>query len=125
MGVLDGPARSVSAQLIRRFGRRVVLRFVPEATYDPGARATVDEPAAELAVSALFESYRADAPALAEGADYTVTIAAADVDTLGAPFRAPTTRDLVIVDGAELRILHVDPVYSGDQVALYRLHVRR
>lgn len=145
MGILDSPARNVARTLIGQFGRRMVLRRKAPQEYDPAEGSTSDAGAGPVdqVVRGIFERFKAR---FAEGeedaradAQYQVTIAAAGLIRNEFVDRPPETGDYVILDaqiagsttnpivdgGTEYRVVHVDPTYSGDEVAVYVLHVAR
>lgn len=140
MGLLDGPLRNVSATLLGQFGQRVVLRQPGEEAYDPET-GTVEPTYADYALRAVREPYRGryaeSAPEWVRRAEFTLTIPAT-LDALDG-FRAPQAGDTVVMGadiegdddapvwsgGTEYTVLHVQPVDSGDQAALYQLHVGR
>ena len=123
MGTLDAPARKLSVKLIEKFGKQITLRFVSAGAYDPDTLSSAITPT-DQTVRAIIEQYRArfqmgeTGSAVREG-DRQAWIAAKGLT------RAPTTADRVVIDSEEYEILNLDPVYSGDQVAIYALHVRR
>lgn len=143
MGALDTALPSVAKQLLAQFGTLIVLRQMNEGEYNTttGRR---ERTSRDRVVKGLFEPYKARfalerSASGARGSDLQVTIAAlqdGDPDL----FRAPSETDRVVlgdwvnhgtdalpdIHGGQVHeIIHVDPVYSGEAVALYVLHVKR
>jgi len=143
MGALDAALGTVSKQLIDQFGTPLVLRQVDDGEYDTttGRKERIRR---DRIVKGVFEPYRARfakgrPPSGTRASEFQITIAAqqgSDPDL----FRAPAETDQVVlgawvnygtdelpdVRGGEVHeIVHVDPIRSGDDVALYVLHVRR
>lgn len=127
MGILDGPLRGVAMTLIGRFGTTATF-VTPGGVffYDPETGKPVRDPEAEQTVSVVVEDYPALQTSGGEAAaqdirrgDKKLTVAAAALR------QAPTTETVVRFGGLEYTVVKVDAVYSGDQVALYVLQVRR
>lgn len=123
MAVLDAGLRSAADQLIRKFGKSMTLTLVTTASYDPATSATTGNNTTSVTVRGVIEQYKArfgeaEMDQVKRG-DYQVTIAAKGLT------RAPATQDTLTFDSKVHEIVHVDPVYSGDQVAIFTLHVRR
>lgn len=137
MGTLDGPARSVASQLLSQFGTDVTFTGrtdTESGDYDP---ATGEFPLASdesITVQGTISDYKArfKETQSAEGAkqaDFTVTVAASAFEAAASGalvgFSAPETGQRVVFGGRSHEVVHVDPQYSGDQVATYRVHVVR
>lgn len=130
MAVLDGPARSVADQLLSQFGTDVTFigRVDAEADdYDP------DEGefpmASDESVTVPGQIAEATIPEQdgVRQADFTITVPANafEQEASTASFSAPEVGQRVQFDGREHDVVDIDPTYSGDQVATYRVHVRR
>lgn len=126
MTVLDAPLRNVAEQLLNQFGRPVTLHLVDLGDYDTNSGQAPALGEQDVTVRALDGDWRSRPARPGEGGrnssqgrDSVLTIAAK-----GLP-RDPTTRDEVIDGENTLQIQDVNPIYSGDLVALFELHVRR
>lgn len=131
---LDGALRQAAKVAIGKLGKPVTLRRTQPGTYDPETDTVPAEPV-EVTVKALVATYAGltGRSALSqldgvEKGDLQVLVAAKDVP---AAFAAPLNTDLpqladeVVIDGAAYRVVGIDPVYSGEQVATWQLQVRR
>lgn len=125
MGVLDAPMGRASVALIARFGKLVTLR-TPAGVYSVETGGVSGDPV-DLAVRAQMEAYPAvqTMGGSVEGSDgvqrgdMKVTLAAKSV-----PVKPETTQQ-VVIDGDVYGIVKADPIYSGDEAALYVLQCRR
>lgn len=134
MGVLDGPARSVADQLLGQFGTDVtfIARVDAEADdYDPDELSFPRASDESVTVSGQVSDFKAR-PKTTESdgvrqADFTVTVPANAFEEAASAvsFSAPETGHRVKFGGREHDVVDIDPLYSGDQVATYRVHVRR
>lgn len=120
MGVLDAPLRSVASTLVGQFGRAFTLRRTA-TTHDPDTN-SVTETHTNYTVTGIQEDYNAverDGQVVRFG-DYRVLLAAQDLSI------TPTPATDELRDGSTaLTIVSVERIYSGEQVAAYRLQVRR
>lgn len=118
MTALDRPLRSVSSNLIRRFGTSIVLKQraagVVDTSTDSVAVASTDLPV--RAVVSDYESNEFDD--LVKSGDKKVLVAAADITG------QPTTEWTARIASRWGKIVRVRPVYSGDLVAIYEIAVR-
>lgn len=119
---LDAPLRAVSQKVIDKFGKSVTLRIVTAGSYDPATR-TATNSDADQTVNAVITNPPAGSQFRESGTvrlgDRMVTIPAKNLTTV------PDTSSLVVIDSREYEVVEVNPVYSGDQVAIYELLVRR
>lgn len=123
MGTLDGPLRRTARQLLNTFGTSATLHMLKPRAIDTSTGTTGAPKETEVPVRGAIEQYKArfaagEAGGVRDG-DVQFTIAAAELT------RAPATTDRVTIEGRKYQIVHVDSTYSGDQVALYALHLRR
>jgi len=124
MTVLDGPLRSVSQQLMDQFGTEATLKRSTGGSYDTATRDVVGESADSQTIRGVLTKFKArpgqsEGPENVEQGDRKFTTAAQGLDW------APEVSHTVAVEGHEFEVLDVHPVYSGDQVTLYELHLRR
>lgn len=124
MGILDGPLRSVSKQLMDQFGTQVTLERETGGSYDTSTREVTGGSAGSQTVRGTLEKYKARYGQTAddghiESGDRKLTIPALDLDWV------PEVGDQATLEGQEFEILDAHPVYSGDEVTLYELHLRR
>lgn len=120
---LDAPLRSVSQKVIDKFGQSVTLRIVTAGSYDPSTR-TASNTDADQTVNGIITKPSLGASQFSEAGavrlgDRQVTIPAKNLTTV------PDTSSLVVIDSKEYEVVEVNPVYSGDEVAIYELLVRR
>lgn len=119
MGVLDRPLRRVASSLVSTFGASIVYRAVTRGTYntETGKRETTTT---DYSVRAVVGRVRQDLfGTVIKAGDWRVQIAALSLPV------TPSTNDVMVVNGESLRIMQIDPVYSGDQVATYTVVGRR
>lgn len=124
MTVLDGPLRSVSQQLMDQFGTEATLTREEGGSYDTSTREVTGESESSQTVQGTLTKFKArpgqsEGPEGVEGSDRKLTIAAEGLDW------APEVGHTATIEGHEHEVLDVHPVYSGDQVTLYELHLRR
>lgn len=124
MGVLDGPLRSVSKQLLDQFGTSVTLKRETGGSYDTSSREVTGGSDESQTVSGTLDKYKARYGQTAddghiESGDRKLTIPALELDWV------PEVGDQAVLEGHEFEVLDAHPVYSGDEVAVYELHLRR
>lgn len=126
MSVLDGPLRAVAKNLARTFGREGTIEYVSTGGYNTTTGTAGQSTTSETVQGAVenYSSREIDGTTVLRG-DLKWTIAAKDIDE-------PRPNDLVdfgeeTPDGKRIRWTVVDPhpVYSGEQVALYEVQLRR
>ena len=108
--------------LLEKLGKRVQFESVSAGTYDPATRTTTNK-------SVLTFTRKVTPPSSFE--DKLVngdTIRATDLKVYtaaqGIP-RVPKNVDQVTVDGITYKITVVKPIYSGEQVCLYMMGLRK
>lgn len=117
---LDDRLRPAAARLIDRTGKAMTLRRVTSGGYNP-ATGAVAETTEDTALKGVIEDYaveRVDGGLIRQG-DRQVTLAAEPLQVEPAP------GDTMLIDGVTHMVVSVSATYSGDQPALYRLHIRR
>jgi hypothetical protein len=119
---LDTKLGDAVLSIARRIGGATTATFVVDPNeYDPVAGGLLDqEEATEVTVQALPLSQL-----VVEGGDDTVTTKAARLLIPAAADRTltPTVGQVVRVGSDTFRVLKVEPVYSGEQVALWKLEI--
>lgn len=144
MTSLDAPLRAVSANVIRRFGKAIVLRSIEPGDYDT---ATGTKPVRNVdRVVRGVQTKHKSAPGSRvgssgrRGAEMQFIIAAAGLVDWPST-RDPLPSDRVIIGfrnlgtearpvlaegvGTQLVVVDFDPIYSGDEIAMFALHVKR
>ena len=119
-GALDAQMLPLAAQLADEFGKTVTLVHISES-FDPNTGTTLQTETTEM-VNAVppqaFSKGRIDGSLIQEG-DTQVGLPAQSVTT------PPTTEDRLKFDDGVWSIVAVDPLYSGEKIALYNLQVRQ
>ena len=121
MATLDALFPGLAARLIDRFGATASLETVSKS--DDLATGKVNETATAASVKITppepFTVGLIDGT-LVEAGDMTTLVAAEGLNT--APH---TNRDRLVFSGETWQIVGVEPIYSGDVAAAYRLQLRR
>ncbi len=119
-GKLDKRMRSTAQRLIDDFGKPVTLRRT-EATFDPSTGKTV-ETTQDFDVNGVLEDYsenRVDGT-LVKAGDLRLSIPARDLSVT-----PDIEKDTIRFGGDTWSIVNDGRVYSGEQVALHQLQIRR
>lgn len=121
VGILDNPLRGVAKTLHQKFGKAITYRRLSASAYNitTGKVAQTASDETITAVIAAFDSR--EVGGTVQAGDLRVTVAATD----GGLTAAPALKDRIVIDSTSYEIIRVTPTYSGDQVALYELQVRR
>ena len=117
---LDAEMRDLAVELAEELGKAVTVQEV-ESEYDPVAGKTVEtvtDHDVYAAPPVAFNVRQLDSSVVQIG-DQQLSIPAQSIAI------EPSTKDRVLMDGETWQIQRVEPTYSGDQVALYTLHLRR
>jgi hypothetical protein len=119
MSTLD-PLRDLATRLSDDFGKAFTIKELTGSSYDPGS-GTVTNDYTDHAVTGVVRSYREDLidGSLVQVGDLSVHVPAAQLAF------TPDTDDDVILDGTSWSVVNVRRTYSGDQVAYFRLQVRK
>lgn len=123
-GALDTEMRALAVELTDELGKAVTL-IREETAYDPSSGETTtmtSTASANATPPADFTLSRIDGTLIQQG-DTVIDVPAQGLD-MGTP-DAPQQTDKVRIDGTKWGIVQVGKVYSGEQIALYRLHLRR
>lgn len=119
---LDAKLRPVAKRLLETYGKASTLTRVTGGTYDPVTGQTTDPTETDYTVYAsppkFFRRDAVDGEIIRE-TDFYVTIAAQ-----GLAVTPDRETDTFTFDGADYTILRVEPQYSGELVAAYKLHLR-
>ena len=119
-GALDSEILPLAKELADEFGKAVTLVSVSE-TFDPATGNTTTTETTHL-VNAVppqaFNKSRIDGSLIQAGD----TVIGLPAQPLSDP---PTTEDKLRFDGGTWTVVAVDPIYSGEQVALYNVQVRQ
>jgi len=126
MTVLDTPLRSVSVRLINKFGKPVTLKYqsITPDSYDPAKRKPHTSDVTKTVKAIIEPVGLVGAPGSGQRdntltSDLNLTIAAQGLPA------APKAKDAVTIDGLDYEVDKVDPIYSGELVAIYQMHVGR
>lgn len=117
---LDGPLRAVAKNVMRRFGAEGTIEYVGTGTYNPTTGTASSDVDKTLTAKGLVERYTSaeiDGTLVLRG-DLKWTVAALGID-------APRPNDLVTIDEKRHTVISVSPTWSGEEVALYALQLRR
>jgi hypothetical protein len=119
MSTLD-PLRDLATRLSDDFGKAFTIKELTGSTYDPGTGTNVPS-YTDHAVTGVVRSYRED---LIDGSSVQVGDLSVQVPAAQLTF-TPDTDDDVILDGNTWSVVNVRRTYGGDQVAYFRLQVRK
>lgn len=118
---LDETARAAAVRLVERFGMAVTIRRTASA-YDPATGKTTDTTrdfTVKVSPPERFREGLIDGELVRAG-DLRVSMAAE-----GAPIVPEPITDAAIINGEIWTLLRVDPLFGGQQAALYTLHLRK
>lgn len=118
---LDGSAPKVADLLLRKFGKLAKLVRTTRGEYDPATGEGDDDEAVEYTFRAYWRRFREH--------ERQGEITAKDVLVLipAAAFPSgivPEVKDRLELLGVATEVQDVDPVYSGERVAMYRVRSR-
>ena len=119
---LDATARALADRLTDQFGKTVVLQRQINSSYD-GATDTGGEPqipsnhTVKVTPPEGFMFSKIDGTLIGEG-DQVVSLPA-----LNSPITPNKTTDKIIMDDSTWKIKQVGRLWSGEQVAMYILHL--
>lgn len=135
MTSLDAPLRSAALRLIAKFGKTMLFRTGEQRTYDTtmgGPKGTYDDEFEAKALIGDVDQDRGEQLLQEEreagGVRRALKLTVAD-SALGG--RTPTENWSVVLDHLDqeaakaYRVARMKPIYSGDQVAIWELTVRR
>lgn len=113
----------MAVEMLAEFGKQVTFRVYPEAVYDPETgKNTIGEPA-DYTVKAIppysYEAKYIDGDTVLAG-DMQTGIAAS-----GLEFTPKPSETKVVIDSVEWSIVSVQPQYSGEQIAVYLIQLRK
>jgi hypothetical protein len=118
---LDSSAPRVADLLLKKFGKVAKLVKTTRGEYDPATGDGDDDASVEYGLRAYWRRFR-EHERLGEitAKDILVLISAIELPS-GV---VPEAKDRLELLGVKTEILDVDPVYSGERVALYRIRSR-
>lgn len=119
---LDKKMRATAERLITKFGKAAQYTQHSDGAYDPSTGAVSsagpDSHNVTIAPPAGYDEHFVDGDSV-QSSDLKTSLSASMISF------EPAVRDELTVDGKRYTILHVNPLYSGEQVALYELQLRR
>lgn len=124
MGILDGPMRNIASTLIGVLSDTTsTITRTTEANYNPET-GEADPPvtttySVKTSPPEAFKTLEIDGTNVLKG-DFKVIVAARDLTIEPSPQTDTLTRASVVY-----KIIAVEPIVSGDQVAAYQLQCRR
>ena len=118
MAILDAPLGKVAKKVIDKLGTSATLTYVTTGTYDRTTRKATPS-ATTASVNGVFRTYRLDElGALIQAGDAEFIIPAKGLT-------APRPKDTVTIASVVWQIVRVGSVMSGDDEALFTLHLRK
>lgn len=124
---LDATLRPTARRLIKKYGKDATLKRETLGTFDPAASEYSGGGTTSYAVKVSPpERFRQDMidGQMVRRDDFEVL--ASDLALSITPTAGDeSTKDTLVLDSEEYQIIRVNPVYSGEQVAMFRLHCRK
>ena len=118
MGVLDAPLGKVAKKLIDKLGTAATLTYVTTGAYNTATR-KAPTTSTTASVNGVFREYRLDELGdLIQSGDAQFIIPAKDLT-------APEPKDTITIAAVVWQIVRVGSVMSGDDEALFDLHLRK
>lgn len=119
---LDVTARALADNLVNQFGKTVTLRRTPKSVYDPetgtgGDDQILTDYSVKVTPPTDFMLKRVEGTLIGEG-DQVISLPA-----LNAPIVPNKDTDIVIIEDEEWKIRQIGNLWSGEQVAMYILHL--
>lgn len=124
MTQLDAVARSAAANAIGQYGKTITYRAMSQGAYNP-ATGTATQASVDTSCKGVVDTSSSRAlgfkfgEGLVQGGDVLVLLAAATLPSTPAP------GDLVTIDGFDWVVIANRPTWSGDQIALHEVLVRK
>ena len=118
--VMDKKMRAMALRLANKFGKTVSLTTYGDSTYDvTTGTAAPSSTKTNVLKGVITRPAKADYNSgTAVNGDLFFLIPAEGLN------RVPDLSDKVLIDGVSWKIINIEAVYSGDQVAVYTLHMR-
>jgi len=119
---LDIRAGATAKRLIEKFGKPMLLKRIYAVPYDPATGKAGTVPAI-YAVTGVITTPSANTlmpGSLVTAGDRFVLIAGQSLLQAG----EPGDSDVLEIDGVDWEIINIQPIYSGEDVAIYSLLVR-
>ena len=122
MAVLDAPLRGAAKTLIRRFGKAVTIQARTGQRYDTSTRRAVGTMEQDFPWKVVVEfvtEKEARGSSMIKAGDLKLTGAAKGLGI------EPDLKHQLIFGEQEYKIVKVDPIYSGEEIATYTVYARR
>ena len=116
MTVLDIRARATALKLLTKFGKSCTLKSGVAGTYDPTTGSTATTVASYPIKLYLDQPNRSEL----QGGQVINTDEVAIFAALGLPVE-PSLNDMITIDGKDRLVKMVTHIWSGEQIALYRV----
>lgn len=118
MTEFDDKFRPLATKMLNKYGKTVIFGSMTDGTYDT-VTGSVSRSASVTTVKARVRDYspKEFRQGLIIVGDKEVSIAAEGIGT-------PKPGDTVTIDSSVYKVLASESVWSGEQVALYKLHCR-
>jgi hypothetical protein len=106
--------------VVATFGRALTLRHVTTGEYVPEDGGVAGDSTSDESVTGTVGRYsKSEIGDTIRVEDIPVLIAAKGLTSV------PTTADRLVIDTKVYEIVSIEPIYSGEEVAAYRLQARR
>lgn len=115
----DRKFRPLALALITKRGKSATLKRQSEHTYDPATSSNAVPPTSYSCRFVIISPTKNQAPAGERRAMLTGLLAGAAFDF------EPRVGDLLFLDNMDWQVGAIDPIYSGDQPALYQVMVSK
>ncbi len=113
---------ALALELINEAGKQVAFKTVSQGAYDAAtgkvAGGTVSTFSSKVSPPEAYHQRYIDGDTVQVG-DVSIMLPSASAGFV------PAINTVVTIDGLEWRVVGFNPVYSGEQVALYKLQLRR
>lgn len=121
MTILDSAMRETASRLLGTYGKELTLRRDVRSDYRPASGDFLVETHIDDTFRGFFVDYNAKQidGTLVQAGDRQVLAAAKDLP------EAPRAGDHVMIDAETWDVIHVKADWSGEQVALYTMQVRK
>jgi hypothetical protein len=118
--IFDDKFLAVAVNIIEKFGVTATLKQKSDAAYDPILGVVTDSSVDNIITSSPPIAFKKEAVdgVLVQANDFKAYVyrgAITDVDAV----------DEISINGVEASVIGVDPIYSGEEVAVWSLHCRR
>jgi len=117
-GSLDKSARQLALKLLQKFGKIGSLSQENEGVYDPDTGQTTEVPPTLYPITFFIDSQKTGqlrANGLISNTDSIILVSALELGTI------PKANDDITATSISTSIKSLEPVWSGEEVALYEL----